>query len=203
MIALNPDLRLIKPNAKTLTVISRIAGRERIAFRMKVLGNNIKTFKMNFQAPCWEWVEVYLNGRRMLTGYTIAAQQMTFTIPVSGRIDLICDNEDPTDFEWCEIPIKNMISSSEVVDSAYGTDRRVGPDILQRVVPVVIMQPTAGFCRTNIYFDTLLYCPLKGYEGPDSITYAILNDSGQLSEPKCINVTVELPAGDKPVPPPE
>jgi hypothetical protein len=197
MIALNPDLRLIKPTAKTLTVTSRIAGRERIAFKMKVLGNNIRTFKLNFLPPCVEWVEVYYNARRMLTGYTIVGQQLTFDVPHSGRVDVICDNEDPTDLEWCEIPIKNMISYTSLVDANYGTDRRDGPDICQRVIPVVIVQPSAGFCRSSLYFDTLLYCPIKGYEGPDSITYAILNDSGQVSEPKCINITVELP------PPPE
>lgn len=202
MIALNPDLRLIKPTAKTLSIISRIKGRERIAYQMKVLGNNIKTFKLNFLPPSAEWVEVYFNGRRMLTGYTIAGQQLTFDALHSGRVDIVCDNEDPTGLEWTEISINNMISYTSLVDAGYGTDRRDGPDIRQRCIPVVITQPTAGYCRPNIYFDTLLYCPLKGYEGPDSITYVILNDSGQVSEPKCINITVQLPGYVEVSPPP-
>lgn len=198
MIGLIPDLRLIKPNAKTLTITSRINGRERNAYQMKVLGNNISKFNLNFTPPTADWVEVYFNGRRMLTGYTISGKQISFSELHSGRFDIVCDYADPTDLEWCEIPIKNMISYSNLVDAAYGTDTRPGPNIFQRCTPVVIVQPVAGFCRLNVYRDTLLYCPLRGYVGPDSITYAILNDSGQLSEPKCINITVELP----PPPPP-
>jgi hypothetical protein len=194
MIALVPDLRLIKPNAKTLYVTCSIAGRERVGYyKMKVLGNNISKFNLSFLPISVELVEVYLNGRRILDGYSIAGRIITFTAPVSGRIDIICDYSDPTYMEWCEIPFKNMIAYDSLVDAAYGTDRRDGPNILQRCVPIVIVQPTAGFCRTNIYRDTLLYCPIKGYEGPDSITYALLNDSGQLSEPKCINITVQIP----------
>ena len=202
MIALNPDLRLIKPTAKTLTITSRIPGRERVAFTMQVLGNNIKTFKLNFLPLSVAWVEVYLNGRRMLTGYTIEAQQLTFDEPHSGRIDVIYDVGDPTVGEWTEISVKNMISYTSLVDANYGTDRRDGPDICQRVVPVVITQPSAGFVRANLYFDTLLYCPIRGYTGPDSFTYAILNDSGQLSEPKCVNITVKLPGQEDEIPEP-
>lgn len=193
MIALIPDLRLIKPTAKTLTITSRIPGRERVAFTMNVLGNNIKTFKMNFLPPCAEWVEVYVNARRMITGYLIEGQQLTFDALQSGRIDVICDNNDPTGGVWTEISIKNMISYTSLVDANYGTDRRDGPDIFQRVIPIVITQPSAGFVRSNLYFDTLLYCPIRGYSGPDSFTYAIMNDSGQISEPKCCNITVQLP----------
>ena len=119
MIALNPDLRLIKPTARTLTITSRIEGRERVAFTLKVLGNNIKTFRMNFLPICVDWVEVYLNGRRMLTGYSIAGQQLTFDVPHSGRVDVVCDNNDPTEFEWTEISIKNMISYTSLVDANY------------------------------------------------------------------------------------
>lgn len=194
MIALNPDLRLIKPLAKTIYATSRIVGRESMAKQMKVLGTDISSFNLNFVPPTPEWVEVYLNTRRMVGGYSIEGRRLDFAEPQSGRVDIVCYMDDQRNFDWCEIPIKNMIAYDNVTDADVGTDTRAGPNILQRCTPIVIIRPSAGYCRPSMYGESLLYCPVRGYLGRDAITYAILNDSGQMSEPKCIHIIVDSPS---------
>lgn len=195
-LALNPNLRLVKPIAKTLSIECNIRGHQRNAFERNVFGNSISTLTLPWTPTSAELVEVYANGRRMLSGYTISGRTVTLNPAIKGRVDFICDPLDPiaNGQEWCEIPINNLIFGTSLVDAEENaTDRRPGPNIATYCRPVVIVRPDVGFCRESLYRDSLLYAPPRGYNGMDAITYVILTDFGQLSEPKCININVKAP----------
>ena len=194
MIALTPNLRLIKPLSRYMELRIRMYGRQRIARSFESNRSNQSSVVLPFTPYSPDKVEVYLDEVRMVGGYTIAGKTVTFTPTVSGKLLFIEDDDFPNmNDKWLVIPTPSLLHSDDTKEAGYGTDRRTGPLIATKAKPICITQGVLGFCRPSADGDQLLYCPYYGIYGRDSITYAIKSDLGQLSDYRCIDIRVRDP----------
>jgi hypothetical protein len=56
--------------------------------------------------------------------------------------------------------------------------------------PVIITQPRSGYARLTSDRKNIAYVPNFGYVGQDTFSWAMINQHGQISEPKCVNITI-------------
>src|SRR5690606_31473216 len=189
-----PNLRLVKPLSKYRNERARIFGRERVADQHTQTSNNTREINLPFTPICAEWVEIYHNDMRLLGGYELKGRRIIFDEPMDGQFFVVCDRELPDESqEWLEIDFERLLYSDDYEQTSYGTDRREGPRIATVANPIIITQPSIGFCRLSQNRDKILYCPKAGLYGRDSITYALRTDLGQLSEYRCIDIKVRNP----------
>ncbi|MND37647.1 hypothetical protein D3C80_283380 [compost metagenome] len=195
MIALTPNLRLIKPLSRYMELRIRMYGRQRIARSFESNRSNQSSVVLPFTPYSPANVEIYLDGVRMVGGYTIAGNTVTFVPTVSGKLTFTEDDDFPNmNDKWLVVPTPALLHSEDTKESGYGTDRRIGPLVATKAKPICITQGVLGFCRPSADGDQLLYCPYYGIYGRDSITYAIKSDLGQLSDYRCIDIRVRDPS---------
>lgn len=187
-----PNLRAVKPAIQYRNERSRIVGRERVAHELNRTLTNATVHDLNVPVLCADLVEVYKNRLRMLDGYSFDGSKIIFKERQTGDFTFIVDTLAVDEGErWLKLNFKEFIDHKTAVETAYTTDRRQGlPDVKTRTTPVVMIQPTIGFCRPSTYGESLLFCPFMGMYGRDTITYALRTDAGQLSEFRCINIRV-------------
>lgn len=58
--------------------------------------------------------------------------------------------------------------------------------------PIVITQPYHGYARLTTDRRSIAYVPDKNYIGNDTFSWALINQHGQIGEPKCCNINVSL-----------
>lgn len=194
MISKTPNMRLVKPLSKYMEKRVRMFGRSRGANVFQRKSNNQKTIVLGWVPQSKDNLEIYLDLHRILDGWTLVGNTVTFDVAKNGDLQIL---EDVTfadeGLKWLEIPFDNLIQANDFNSAAYGTDRRNGPQVATFLRPVVMAQPGIGFCRMNADNTKLLYCSYAGMYGRDSITYALLTDAGQLSDVRCIDVRVRNP----------
>jgi len=194
MIAITPNLRNIKPLSKYMALRIRMYGRQRFARTFSQSGSNMSLITLPFVPNSAELLEVYHDGIRMVDGYTVSGQKVTFTKPILGKLEFIDDDQfvDMSE-KWLTIPATNLLHYDNTDQSAYGTDRRDGQKVAVHAKPICITQGAIGFCRPSHDGESLLYCSYYGMYGRDSVTYAIRTDLGQLSDYRCIDIRVRDP----------
>lgn len=195
MRAFLPNARFIKPRADSIIAKGRQKGRERITYEHNVPAQNLQTLVLSWKAYAVEMLEVYLNGRRMLSGYTLDYNTNTliFEPRVTGTLLVLQDASWPESGPWIEIPALQFASSLSALESSPPTDRRDGPHIPTFCYPIVITQPQKGWVRTNLHRTKLLFCNNVGMYGKDSFTYALISDNGQISDYGCCEVRARDP----------
>lgn len=194
MISITPNLRAIKPLTKYMEKRVRMYGRQRFANTLTRNSSNQKTITLWWTPYSSELVEIYFNDIRMIDGYTIEGNLITFTDILNGKIDIIDDRVFPDMKEkWLILSIKNLLHGTDLDNTSFGTDRRPEYQIAQHCRPVAMTQGAIGFCRPGIDTDTLIYCSYYGMYGRDTITYAIKTDMGQYSDYRCIDIRVRDP----------
>lgn len=58
--------------------------------------------------------------------------------------------------------------------------------------PVVITQPYHGYVRLSTDRRSMSYTPNKNYAGNDTFSWSLINQHGQIGEPRCCNITVTI-----------
>lgn len=194
MISLSPNMRNVKPLTKYMEKRIRMIGRQRMARDVTMSSNNQKTITLAWTPPSKELLEIYHNGTRVVGGWSLKGNVITFDSPLNGKIQIIDDTEliDPN-LKWLKLPINNLLQSNDFDNTSYGTDRREGPQIAVHAQPIAITQPAIGFVRPSPSNEELWYSSYYGMFGRDSVTYAILTDNGQLSDYRCIDIRVRDP----------
>jgi hypothetical protein len=56
--------------------------------------------------------------------------------------------------------------------------------------PVIITQPHLGYARLTADRKSIAYVPNYNYVGNDSFSWALINQHGQIGDPKCVNITI-------------
>lgn len=56
--------------------------------------------------------------------------------------------------------------------------------------PVIITQPYHGYARLTTDRQGVVYVPNLNYVGNDSFSWSMINQHGQIGDPKCVNITV-------------
>jgi hypothetical protein len=194
MISNTPNLRFVKPLSKYMALRIRMYGRQRFAKNYTVTGANLNTVTLPFTPNSPHTLELYLDSVRVLSGYNVNGNVVSFTPPLAGKLECV-DDDVFVDLneKWLTVPLPNLLQSNDTANTAYGTDRREGQQVATKAHPVCITQGAIGFCRPSPDGEQLLYCPYYGMYGRDSITYAIKTDLGQLSDFLCIDIRVRDP----------
>jgi len=194
MIAETPNLRFVKPLSKYMELRIRMFGRQRFAKTFNTQGSNINQVVLPFAPDNPSSLEIYNDSIRVVDGYQVNGTTVKFDAPLKGRLEFVEDDQFPDMNEkWLVIPANNLLHSDDTTLTAYGTDRREGPQVATHAKPICITQGAIGFCRPNADGDQLIYCPYYGMYGRDSVTYAIKTDMGQLSDFRCIDIRVRDP----------
>ena len=194
MISLSPNMRNVKPLTTYMEKRIRMIGRQRMARDVTMSSNNQKTITLAWTPSAKELLEIYHNGTRVLDGWSLKGNVITFDTPLNGTVQIIDDTEliDPF-LKWLKLPITNLLHSNDFDKTSYGTDRRAGPQIAVHAQPVAITQPAIGFVRPSPNNEELWYSSYYGMFGRDSVTYAIRTDNGQMSDYRCIDIRVRDP----------
>lgn len=58
--------------------------------------------------------------------------------------------------------------------------------------PVIITQPYHGYVRLSTDRKSMAYVPDKNYVGNDTFSWSLINQHGQIGEPKCCNIRVTI-----------
>lgn len=56
--------------------------------------------------------------------------------------------------------------------------------------PIIITQPYNGYARLSTDRKSIAYVPRLGYVGNDTFSWAMINQHGQIGDPKCVTITV-------------
>lgn len=56
--------------------------------------------------------------------------------------------------------------------------------------PVIITQPYHGYARLSTDRKSIAYVPQIGYIGNDTFSWAMINQHGQIGDPKCVTITM-------------
>ena len=194
MMSITPNLRNVKPSSKYMEKRTRLIGRSRLAYEYERSANNQKTIVLSWVPASKDLLEIYVDGIRMLDGWTIKGSTVTFTKPTNGNVKIIEDSQVvDTSAKWLKIDIKNLLYGNDYDYTGYGTDRREGPLVAVHARPIAITQPGLGYVRPSPDNEELWYCSNYGMFGRDSVTYAIITDGGQLSDYRCIDIRVRDP----------
>lgn len=194
MISITPNLRFVKPLTKYTEKRIRMFGRQRFADTYTKTGSNQKVIVLPWTPDSADNLEIYLDSVRLIDNYTVSGATVTLNTAMNGRLDFVSDKVFPDMGEkWLVLPIENLLHSDDTDNTAYGTDRREGPQVATHAKPICITQGAIGFCRPGADNDTLLYCSYYGMFGRDSVTFAIKTDMGQLSDYRCIDIRVRDP----------
>lgn len=145
------------------------------------------------------WVEVWLDGFRMInttldfgdshTAYEVTADGvLKFKTPLSeGNLKIIMDGPFGYDLPDFTIQVRNRQGAK--------TKNTVDGQALVSYFcePIILTEPVVGFVRLTDDRKSLVYIPPANFEGYDAFSYAVYTDRGQLSEPKCVYVTIGEP----------
>jgi len=56
--------------------------------------------------------------------------------------------------------------------------------------PVIITQPYHGYARLSADRKNIVYVPEVGYTGNDTFSWSMINQHGQIGDPKCVSISV-------------
>ena len=56
--------------------------------------------------------------------------------------------------------------------------------------PVIITQPHHGYARLTANRKSIAYVPNVGYKGNDTFSWSMINQHGQIAEPKCVQIHI-------------
>lgn len=194
MISITPNLRNVKPSSKYMEKRIRMFGRSRLANEYSKTGSNQRTLVLPWVPTSKDLLEIYHDNIRMLDGWSLNGSVVTFTKAMNGTLSAIDDSIlIDTSLKWLKINVKNLLHYTDLDNTGYGTDRREGQHVAVHTHPIAITQGGIGFVRPSPDNEELWYSSFYGMFGRDSITYAIMTDSGQLSDYRCIDIRVRDP----------
>ena len=146
-------------------------------------------------------VEVWHDGFRLVNS-TLDFNKTYTTFTIRGKIILFNEPFTEGTFKiYADEPFYNELPEYTInVNNVQGaaTKNTINGQVLASYFcePVVLTEPSNGFVRLTDDRHSLVYVPPSGWEGKDAFSYAIMSDRGQISEPKCVFVTVGEPKED-------
>ena len=150
---------------------------------------------INYQVFNVEWASVFVDGFRIVnttldfgndwTQYSLEGNQLIFSNPISGTIDVFYDGP------WTyTLPDAYYINVTNV-QGAKTVGLNPG-DLYAGTFcePMILSLPTNGFVRLTDDHLSLVYVPNQGFHGTDAFSYTVLTDRGQIAAPQCVYVTI-------------
>jgi len=150
----------------------------------------------SFKVLCEDWLEIYLDGKRVLnprlsgdfggTKYekfnvNIETNLITFSSNITGDVVIVCDSNLPSEQETsnssCVIEVQNVQGFKSSGISLYHE-------------PVVMTEPENGYARLSFDRKSIIYVPQIGFSGTDQFNYCLINIHGQQSRNRCIRIKV-------------
>jgi hypothetical protein len=160
---------------------------------VQIFNDAISQIALPFKILCEDWVEVYVDGKRLLNPrlysnlggteyekFNIVGQTLIFKESIFGEIAVISDTNVPTAEEekaGVLIEIENAQGYKSKTISLYHE-------------PVVMTPPEFGYARLSFDRKSILYVPYPGFSGMDQFNYCIINNHGQQSRNRCIRIKV-------------
>lgn len=176
------DIRIQRP--------INLLGDSRFENRAVFSGSDISTIQLAFTPTVADWVEVFVDGFRMLnprvssvTGgwlyekYNVTGSTVNFTEPVSGSISIVCDTTPAIQRNASIIEVNNVQGFQSARASLY-------------IEPVIMAEPVNGYARLSTDRMSMVYLPKTGFAGNDSFSYCLINNHGQYSKNYCVYITV-------------
>jgi hypothetical protein len=130
-----------------------------------------------------EWVEVWLNGWRVVNidpmnpRYFINGNQVVFTDPTIGQVLVVVDLE-PLPYYASSIIRVNNVQRDQHADISLFSE------------PVIMSQPENGYVRLTANRKSIAYVPNYKFVGTDTFLWTLLTQHGQLGQAKCAKVHV-------------
>jgi hypothetical protein len=160
---------------------------------IQIFNDVVSEIILPFKILCEDWVEVYVDGKRILNPrlysdqggteyekFNVVGQTLNFKESVFGEIIVISDTNIPSAEEekaGVLIDIENIQGYKSKSISLYHE-------------PVVMTQPEFGYARLSFDRKSILYVPHPGFSGADQFNYCIINNHGQQSRNRCIRIKV-------------
>ena len=152
--------------------------------------NNTATINLSFTPTVADWVEVFVDGFRVLNPrvagiqggwlyerYNVAGRTITFAEPISGLVTVVCDTR----------PVPQRNASIIEVDNVQGF-RSARASLY--IEPVIVAEPVNGYARLSTDRMSMVYLPKTGFIGDDSFSYCLINNHGQYSKNYCVYISV-------------
>lgn len=188
-----PTFDVITPFAQDLRLVCPInAGSyNRGDLSYSITGSGVTQIILPWTPVSSAWVEVYVDDNRLLNprlnsqlgagafeNFNVTGNRIDFAIPHSGTIKVVCDSTPNIDSGGLIIPIKNIQGAHSVRASLY-------------FEPVILTQPKFGYARLSTDRESMVYVPQTGFIGYDAFSYCIINNRGQHSRNRCVNISVK------------
>lgn len=152
--------------------------------------NNTTTINLSFTPVIADWVEIFVDGFRVLNPrvagkqggwlyerYNVEGRTITFTEPISGSVTVVCDTR----------PVPQRNASIIEVDNVQGF-RSARASLY--IEPVIVAEPVNGYARLSTDRMSMVYLPKTGFVGGDSFSYCLINNHGQYSKNYCVYISV-------------
>lgn len=155
---------------------------------------------LNFTPLVSKWVEVWINGFRVINAstdfgkthesYELSGRRIRFKTPQTGNLLVICDKT--------MVPFldNNGVDNTVTVDNCQGAQGIANDKEFKAAAycePIAITLPQHGQVRLTDDRKGLVYIPNRLYEGYDAFSYSVITDRGQISVPACVFVKVGDP----------
>ena len=145
-----------------------------------------------------DWVEVYVDGFRIVNAsfdfgashetFEIQGNRIVFHEPQVGVIRVVVDLR-PLGIEMSENTIDVNNNQGAKTKGTKPGDLFVA----YFCKPIILTEPENGFTKLTDDGLSLVYVPKPNYEGFDAFSYTVINERGQIAQPKCVNVKVGNP----------
>ncbi|TZF84988.1 tandem-95 repeat protein [Pedobacter sp. BS3] len=115
--------------------------------------------------------------------YTLVAPDGTESDPITVTIVIQSPPQAVNDSKT------TLVNTPVVIDvTANDTDTDGTPD---KTTVTVVTQPAHGTAAVNPVTGEVTYTPVNGYSGPDSFTYTVKDNDGNVSNVATVNITVK------------
>jgi len=112
----------------------------------------------------------FFNGNYRVTGSTLSSVNFRGNVP--------------------RPPGTRIISPGVISGFGNGVVKRALDSVGLYAEPVIITQPYNGYARLTTDRKSIAYIPNLNYVGNDTFSWALINQRGQISEPKCVYIKI-------------
>ena len=192
-----PNKNVIVPELAEVTVTAKVNqgsdSRQENKFTITIA--NQLTILLPFTPVSADWVEIYLNGRRLINPrlsnkaggtryehFNVVGNLVEFTRTTTGQILVVCDTQPTHKPGALVIDVKNIQNHTAMSADATATSLYCEP--------IVLSQPRHGYARLTQDRQSIAYVPRRGFQGTDSFSYTLITQNGQVAQGRCVFVVV-------------
>lgn len=187
-----PNYDVVVPSGADMRVFAtrNLGSDSRGEYRQTVSSTGTLSISLNFTPPSPEWVEVWVDGARLLNPrikstdggtlfeiFNVQGNVINFSNYISGQITIICDSTPVVSQAATTIEIENRQGFRSSRSSLY-------------VEPIILVPPQSGYARLSTDRQSMCYVPQTNFIGYDTFSYCLINNHGQYSKNYCVYIKV-------------